>query len=57
MEDLKEGIVSQLHSVMSRCSPMDAYSVMQEVIEEAQSLQDDCLKMEYAFGDTDYDEE
>lgn len=57
MEDLKDGIVSLLHSVVSQCTPMDAYTVMQEVIEEAQSLQDDCLRMEHAFDSDFYDED
>lgn len=57
MNEITQKIVNELHSVAAQCTPMDAYSALQDIIEEAQRLQDDCLKMEYAFGDTDYEEE
>lgn len=57
MDEIKERIVSQLHSVVAQCTPMDAHLLLSEIIEEAQSLQDECLKMEYAFeGGLDDDE-
>lgn len=54
---MKEKVLDLLQKIVAQNTPLDAHSVLQEVIEEAQNLQDDCLKMEYAFGDTDYEEE
>lgn len=56
MEELIERIVNQLHSIASQSAPMDAYAVMQIVIEEAQIIQDDCLRMEHSLQDSSEDE-
>lgn len=56
MDEIKEKIVSQLHSVVAQCTPMDAHTLLGEIIEEAQCLQDECLRMEYAF-DGGFDDE
>lgn len=57
MEESKNKIIELLNQVVAQNTPLDAHSVLQEIIEEAQNLQDECLRMEYAFGDTDYEEE
>lgn len=49
MEDSKNKIVELLNQVVAQNTPMDAHSVLQEIIEEAQNLQDECMRMEYAF--------
>lgn len=56
MEEITQKIVNELHNIVAQCTPMDAHTVLQEIIEEAQNLQDECLRMEYAF-DGAFDEE
>ena len=56
MEEMKEKVLDILQKIVSQNTPMDAHTVLQEVIEEAQNLQDECLRMEYAF-DGAFDEE
>lgn len=57
MNEITQKIINELHSVVAQCTPMDAHTVLQEVIEEAQNLQDECLRMEYAFSGSFEDEE
>lgn len=49
MEEITQKIINELHSVVAQYTPMDAHTVLQEIIEEAQNLQDECLRIEYAF--------
>lgn len=50
MEESKNKIIELLNQVVAQNTPMDAHAVLQEVIGEAQNLQDECLRMEYAFS-------
>lgn len=56
MDEKKNKIIELLHQVVAQNTPLDANTVLQEIIEEAQNLQDECLRMEYAF-DGAFDEE
>lgn len=49
MDESKNRIIELLNQVVAQNTPMDAHTVLQEIIEEAQNLQDECLRMEYAF--------
>ena len=49
MDESKNRIIELLNQVVAQNTPMDAHAVLQEIIEEAQNLQDECLRMEYAF--------
>lgn len=49
MEEMKEKALELLQKIVAQNSPLDAHAVLQEIIEEAQNLQDECLRMEYAF--------
>lgn len=49
MDESKDKIIELLNRVVAQNTPLDAHSVLQEIIEEAQNLQDECLRMEYAF--------
>lgn len=44
--DTKNVIVELLNQVVAQNTPLDALSVLQEIIEKAQSLRDECLIME-----------
>lgn len=48
--DEKNVIVELLNQVVAQNTPLDAHAVLQEIIEKAQSLQDECLIMEYALN-------
>lgn len=54
---MKEKVLDMLQKIVAQNTPLDAHSVLQEVIEEAQNLQDECLRMEYAFSGAFEDEE
>lgn len=49
MDEIKSKIIELLNQVVAQNTSMDANTVLQEIIEEAQNLQDECLRMEYAF--------
>lgn len=57
MEEMKEKVLDMLQKIVAQNTPLDAHSVLQELIEEAQNLQDECLRMEYAFSGSFEDEE
>lgn len=48
--DEKNVIVELLNQVVAQNTPLDAHSVLQEIIEKAQSLQDECLIMEFTLN-------
>lgn len=49
MEEMKEKALEQLQKIVAQNTPLDAHAVLQEIIDEAQNLQDECMRMEYAF--------
>lgn len=57
MEESKDKIIELMNQLVSKNTPLDAHSALQEIIEEAQNLQDECLRMEYAFNGGFEDEE
>lgn len=57
MEESKNKIIELLNQVVAQNTPLDAHSVLQEIIEEIQNLQDECLRMEYAFSGAFEDED
>lgn len=49
MEEMKEKALELLQKIVAQNTPLDAHAVLQEIIDEAQNLQDECMRMEYAF--------
>lgn len=56
MDESKDKIIELMNQLVSKNTPLDAHSALQEIIEEAQNLQDECLRMENAFSGA-FDEE
>lgn len=50
MDEKKNKIIELLNQVVAQNTPLDAHAVLQEIIEKAQSLQDECLIMEYTLN-------
>lgn len=57
MEEILGKIKELLNKATATLTPYEARQIMSEVIEEAQRLDEDCIKMIYAFEDSQNDEE
>lgn len=56
MDEITQKIINELHSVVARRTADEAYYLLDQIIAEAQSLQDECSKMMVAFDESDDEE-
>ena len=56
MNDAKEKIITLIHKECTKLSNMEAFQVLQEVIEDCQNEADVCLQMEYMEEPVDGEE-
>lgn len=58
MDKLQEKAIELLHQITAKLTPLEAYQVLSDIIEQAHLLQDECIKMEYTDFDIseDYEE-